>query len=232
MTKKEAGTLDLKGKGILVVLSGPSGSGKDTVLEKLKESDFSFDKTISATTRAMRDGEKDGVDYYFIDKNTFEEKAAIAKSYGAIACIIYNNIDGDIIMSMGKSDHIPTISISKDDGEILAKKDNGTLTLSTEFQAGPFMSDFSSWGPTPSLGLKPEITAHGGTITSSIPGGGYDELSGTSMATPNLCGIVVLIRQYLKEKYPTSEINLSIKKWERCLFILYVSRRFYYSGSK
>lgn len=136
-------------------------------------------------------------------KNTFEEKAAIAKSYGAIACIIYNNIDGDIIMSMGKSDHIPTISISKDDGEILAKKDNGTLTLSTEFQAGPFMSDFSSWGPTPSLGLKPEITAHGGTITSSIPGGGYDELSGTSMATPNLCGIVVLIRQYLKEKYPT-----------------------------
>lgn len=74
MTKKEAGTLDLKGKGMLVVLSGPSGSGKDTVLEKLKESDFSFDKTISATTRAMRDGEKDGVDYYFIDKNTFEEK--------------------------------------------------------------------------------------------------------------------------------------------------------------
>ena len=44
MTKKEAGTLDLKGKGMLVVLSGPSGSGKDTVLEKLKESDFSFDK--------------------------------------------------------------------------------------------------------------------------------------------------------------------------------------------
>ena len=66
--------MDLKGKGMLVVLSGPSGSGKDTVLEKLKESDFSFDKTVSATTRDMRDGEKNGVDYYFIDKNTFEEK--------------------------------------------------------------------------------------------------------------------------------------------------------------
>lgn len=64
----------LKGKGMLVVLSGPSGSGKDTVLEKLKECDISFDKTISATTRDMRDGEKDGVDYYFIDKNTFEGK--------------------------------------------------------------------------------------------------------------------------------------------------------------
>lgn len=66
--------MDLKGKGMLVVLSGPSGSGKDTVLNKLKECDFSFEKTISATTRDMRDGEKDGVDYYFIDKNTFEER--------------------------------------------------------------------------------------------------------------------------------------------------------------
>lgn len=134
--------------------------------------------------------------------NTFEEKAQLAKAAGAIACIIYNNIDGDIIMSMGKTDHIPTVSISKDDGTILAKKDKGTMTISFDYKAGPFMSDFSSWGPTPSLGIKPEITAHGGTITSSIPGGGYDELSGTSMATPNLCGIVVLIRQYLKDKYP------------------------------
>lgn len=134
--------------------------------------------------------------------NTFEDKARIAKNNGAIACIIYNNIDGDILMSMGKDDHIPTISISKDDGTILASKKSGTLVLSAQKLAGPFMSDFSSWGPTPSLELKPEITAHGGNIKSSVPGGGYDDLSGTSMATPNLCGIVVLIRQYLKDKYP------------------------------
>ncbi len=134
--------------------------------------------------------------------NTFEDKARIAKNNGAIACIIYNNIDGDILMSMGKDDHIPTISISKDDGTILASKKTGKLVLSGQKLAGPFMSDFSSWGPTPSLELKPEITAHGGNIKSSVPGGGYDDLSGTSMATPNLCGIVVLIRQYLKDKYP------------------------------
>ena len=73
---------------MLVVLSGPSGSGKDTVLEKLKESDFSFDKTISATTRAMRDGEKDGVDYYFIDKNTFEEKI---KNQEFLEYTVYND---------------------------------------------------------------------------------------------------------------------------------------------
>ncbi len=145
--------------------------------------------------------------------NTFEEKARLAKSAGAIACIIYNNIDGDINMSMGKTDHIPCISISKTDGTKLAEKQRGTITVDMSYQAGPFMSDFSSWGPTPSLELKPEITAHGGNIKSAVHGGGYDELSGTSMACPNLCGIVVLIRQYLKEKFATELDNgsMSIK---------------------
>lgn len=134
--------------------------------------------------------------------NSFEDKALIAKSRGAVACIIYNNLDGDILMSMGKTAHIPTISISKDDGMALVSSGNGTMTIKYSNAAGPFMSDFSSWGPTPSLELKPEITAHGGDIYSSVPNGGYDHLSGTSMATPNLCGVMVLIRQYLKEKYP------------------------------
>ena len=134
--------------------------------------------------------------------NSFEDKALIAKNAGAIACIIYNNVDGEILMSMGKSEHIPTISISKDAGTILAQRDEGKIKIDFGFQAGPFMSDFSSWGPTPNLEMKPEITAHGGNIKSAIPGGGYDELSGTSMASPNMCGIVVLIRQYLKEKFP------------------------------
>ena len=134
---------------------------------------------------------------------TFEEKARNARNAGAIACIIYNNIEGDILMSMGKSDHVPTISISKEDGEMLASLDEGIIVVDYANQAGPFMSDFSSWGPTADLCIKPEITAHGGNIKSAIPGGDYDELSGTSMATPNLCGIVILIKQYLKEKYPT-----------------------------
>ncbi len=139
--------------------------------------------------------------------NSFENKARVAAEYGAIACIIYNNIDGDISMSMGNTWHIPTISVSRDDGRELAKKTEGSLFISADFLAGPFMSDFSSWGPTPSLGIKPEITAHGGNIKSAIPGKDgngkcrYGKLSGTSMACPNLCGIVVLIRQYLKDNY-------------------------------
>ena len=157
---------------------------------------------LATSYTSIRDEVKGKIALVRRGDNTFEEKAQIARQYGAVACIIYNNIDGDILMSMGKTEHIPTISISKDDGVKLAERDRGTLKIGNTQEAGPFMSDFSSWGPTPSLGIKPEITAHGGNIKSSVPGGGYDELSGTSMASPNLCGIVVLIRQYLKDTYP------------------------------
>lgn len=65
--------MDLKSKGLLVVLSGPSGCGKDTILSELKQSDSSIVQSISMTTRKMRDGEEDGVDYYFADVSTFEK---------------------------------------------------------------------------------------------------------------------------------------------------------------
>ena len=133
--------------------------------------------------------------------NTFEEKALIAESKGAAGIIIYNNVSGDIKMNVGDAE-LAICSISQDDGEFLAATGGGTLTISRQQTSGPFISDFSSWGPTPSLTIKPEITAHGGNILSSITGGGYDRLSGTSMACPNLAGVVILLRQYVVENFP------------------------------
>lgn len=63
----------LKNKGLLIVFSGPSGSGKDTVLGELKKRNINLKQSISMTTRQMRDGEVDGVDYYFTDVKTFED---------------------------------------------------------------------------------------------------------------------------------------------------------------
>lgn len=133
---------------------------------------------------------------------TFEEKVQFAQEAGAIAVIIYNNVYGDITMTIGNHAKIPAVSIGKDEGEVLAARESGTLEFDLSNLAGPFMSGFSSWGPTPDLKLKPEITAHGGNINSAVVGGEYDELSGTSMAAPNMCGISVLIRQYVNEMYP------------------------------
>lgn len=62
-----------KNKGLLVVFSGPSGCGKDTVLSELKSRDINMKQSVSVTTRDMRDGEVDGVDYYFTDVETFEK---------------------------------------------------------------------------------------------------------------------------------------------------------------
>ncbi len=133
--------------------------------------------------------------------NTFEEKAMIAEAQGAAGIIIYNNVSGEIKMNVGDA-KLATCSIAQDDGEMLAEAGGGKLTISRDQTSGPFISDFSSWGPTPDLQIKPEITGHGGNILSAITGGGYDRLSGTSMACPNLAGVVVLLRQYVVENFP------------------------------
>ena len=134
--------------------------------------------------------------------NTFEEKANAAQAQGAAGIIIYNNVSGDIRMNAGITT-IPICSMSQDDGEVLAEAGGGKLKISLLQTAGPFISDFSSWGPSPDLSIKPEITAHGGNILSAITGGSYDRLSGTSMACPNLAGVTILLRQYVKDEFPS-----------------------------
>ena len=61
-------------KGFLLVISGPSGSGKGTVVSRLLEMDDRFTVSVSATTRAPREGEEHGRHYYFIDKAEFERR--------------------------------------------------------------------------------------------------------------------------------------------------------------
>lgn len=59
------------GKGKLFVLSGPSGVGKGTVLDKLLSDFKDVQYSVSATTRKPRPGEKDGVDYFFLSREKF-----------------------------------------------------------------------------------------------------------------------------------------------------------------
>lgn len=67
-------------KGLLIVLSGPSGVGKGTVRKEIfAEKNTSFEYSISMTTRKPRDGEVDGVDYFFKTKEEFEEMIAAGK---------------------------------------------------------------------------------------------------------------------------------------------------------
>lgn len=68
------GTALDKRKGILFVLSGPAGVGKGTVRKRLFETDgVNLKYSVSATTRQMRPGEKEGVDYFYKTKEQFEQ---------------------------------------------------------------------------------------------------------------------------------------------------------------
>lgn len=59
-------------KGCLIVISGPSGSGKDSICERLREYNDNFWVSISCTSRMPRKGEEEGVNYYFKTKEEFE----------------------------------------------------------------------------------------------------------------------------------------------------------------
>ncbi len=134
---------------------------------------------------------------------SFEEKIRVAKDKGAVGVIVYNNISGTLSMSVGAKEVLPSCFVTMDFAETLLATKSGKIKLSKDYLAGPFMSDFSSWGVLPDLQLSPDITAHGGEILSSVVGKDqYDKLSGTSMAAPNLAGALILVRQYVKEKHP------------------------------
>ena len=79
-----------KRKGLLIVISGPSGAGKGTVIKLLKESLDNLAYSVSVTTRAPREGEVDGVDYFFrtydqfkqmVHENAFLETAEVYGNY-------------------------------------------------------------------------------------------------------------------------------------------------------
>lgn len=67
--------MKLNERGLLIVLSGPSGVGKGTVRKALFDmEDHDLTYSVSMTTRPMREGEVDGVDYYFVSKEDFEKR--------------------------------------------------------------------------------------------------------------------------------------------------------------
>ncbi len=74
-------------KGMLVVLSAPSGCGKDTVFTELCKRRDDIVKSVSATTRKPRSGEVDGVNYYFISENEFKR---LINSKGLLEYTVYN----------------------------------------------------------------------------------------------------------------------------------------------
>lgn len=69
----DLGASSLHRRGLMLVLSSPSGAGKTTLSRQLLDNDSEIELSVSCTTRARRPGERDGVDYHFVDTATFRE---------------------------------------------------------------------------------------------------------------------------------------------------------------
>lgn len=74
--QNQPSSLPLERRGLLFVLSSPSGAGKSTLARKLLATDDQISLSVSATTRPIRKGESDGVDYHFVDKDRFKKMVA------------------------------------------------------------------------------------------------------------------------------------------------------------
>ena len=124
--------------------------------------------------------------------------------------------------------------VTDDAGNVLYY--TGTMTIGEALEAGQFnsdyytMSSFSSWGVPGSLEMKPEITAPGGNIYSinglhkenGVVGGGPDQyvnMSGTSMASPQVAGMAAIVAQYIRENGLVEKTGLSERQLAQSLLM-------------
>ena len=138
----------------------------------------------------------------------FSEKIANALHHGAVGAMVYNNVEGSNLgMAIdGDAKKIPSVFISKRYGEALKAGSykvvfNNTMANRPSPEADQ-LSDFSSWGVTTDGQLKPDVTAPGGNIFSSLNDNTYGDMSGTSMASPHVAGVAALVKEYLVKNHP------------------------------
>ena len=131
---------------------------------------------------------------------TYQKKVENLYDLKPAGIVVYNNVSvGSLIAMNLTAQDMPAAFISQADGQamldapehMLSIAEGQVLPQSTIYET----SEFSAWGVSPDLRLKPEIAAPGGEVFSSIPDGAYEQSSGTSMATPQMAGVSTIVLQ-------------------------------------
>jgi lactocepin len=140
----------------------------------------------------------------------FVDKALRAQAAGAVGVIVYNNTGGWVNMASDPAITIPQLFMLKTDGEAVKAAIDAGKTISLAFNGdmtkasnpdATKMSAFTSWGLTPNLDFKPEITAPGGQILSTLNDNQYGMMSGTSMAAPHVAGGSALVLERVDKEF-------------------------------
>ncbi|MBU5436971.1 S8 family serine peptidase [Tissierella sp. MSJ-40] len=147
----------------------------------------------------------------------FTDKIQNAQEAGATGVIVYNHVEGGeelVNMAYPEDGNIPAVFIGNQGGKALLELENKEVCFPKDLMAVPNpssgkMAESSSWGTSPSLELKPEITAPGAKIYSTLQDNKYGTMSGTSMAAPHVSGGAALVTQYIKQNKDLKEIPLN-----------------------
>jgi len=148
--------------------------------------------------------------YVLIKRGILEFSTMIqnAEKRNAAGVIVYDNVDGPLFQMAGlEKATIPSALITKEAGETILNNNIRKVKFEPEYSdqkspTGYMPSNFSSWGMTSEGNLKPDISAPGGNIYSSINDNKYENMSGTSMASPHVAGGIALVNKYVSNTFP------------------------------
>jgi subtilisin family serine protease len=132
--------------------------------------------------------------------DTYDEIIENAASHGAVGLIIINA--APLRSTKLKTYYFPIVCISAANCAKLLNQDSFAFTIPYTFMphdSPGAMYQLSSWGATPDLLLKPEITAIGGSVYAPLPKNRYGNKAGTSMACPQIAGISAIVKQYIQK---------------------------------
>lgn len=161
---------------------------------------FASEEDVAALKEKYPDGLAAKIALVSRGKMTYQKKVENLYDLHPAGILVYNNVSvGSLIIMNLTTQDMPAAFISQADGQAMLDAPEHTLSIA-EGQVLPQSSiyeasEFSSWGVSPDLRLKPEIAAPGGNVFSSIPNGAYEQTSGTSMATPQMAGISAIVLQ-------------------------------------
>ena len=161
---------------------------------------FASEEDVAALKEKFPNGLSGKIALVSRGKMTYQKKVENLYDLHPAGVLVYNNVSvGSLIIMNLTTQDVPAAFISQADGQAMLAAADHHLTIaegqvlpqSTTYEA----SEFSSWGVSPDLRLKPEIAAPGGNVFSAIPNGAYEQTSGTSMATPQMAGISAIVLQ-------------------------------------